>query len=177
MKIKHLIIFNLVFSTFVILFFYHQFDLLTGKSIPIHIALVGCGLLLMHLTGLLFARFFPQIIAGPLIITLIILGQLFLFLTYAGYYFGIQIWGYPLTFDIAKIYVFELKNLSGKLPLSDSAVISIVISVVLISIVPIIASSGKILTDLTKKSSVFFTKKNLFPISILYSLFPVLFFS
>jgi glucan phosphoethanolaminetransferase (alkaline phosphatase superfamily) len=177
MKIKHLIIFNLVFSTFIIFFFYHQFDLLTGKSIPVHIALVGYGLLLIYLTGLLFARFFPKIIAGPLIITLIIVGQLFLFLTYAGYHFGIQIWGYPLTFDIARIYIFELKNLSGKLPLPDSAVLSIIISAVLISIIPIIASSGKILSDLQQKSSVFFTKKNLLPKSLLYLLFPILFFS
>jgi glucan phosphoethanolaminetransferase (alkaline phosphatase superfamily) len=176
MRIKHLIIFNLVFSTFIILFFYHQFDLLTGKSIPIHIALVGYGLLLIYLTGLLFARFFPKVIAGPLIITLIIAGQLFLFLTYAGYHLGIQIWGYPLTFDIARIYIFELKNLSGKLPLPDSVVLSIVISVVLITIIPVIASSGKILSDLQQKSSVFFTKKKLLPISLLYLLFPLLFF-
>lgn len=177
MKIKHLILFNLVFSTFIIIFFYHQFDLLSLKSIPIHIALVAFGLVLVYLSGLLFARSFPKMIAGTLTITLIIASQLFLFLTYAGYYFGIQIWGYPLTFDIARIYVFELKNLSGELPLPDSVVFSIVISTVLITIIPIIASSGKMLSDLTKKSATFFTKKNLLPISLLYSLFPVLFFS
>ena len=177
MKIKHLILFNLVFSTLMIFFFYHKLDLLILKSIPIHIALVAFGLLLVGLSGLLFARFFPKLVAWPLTITLIIAGQLFLFLTYAGYYFGIQIWGYPLTFAIAKIYIFELKNLSGGLPLPDLVVYSIVISVVLITIIPIIASSGKILSDLRKKSTIFFTRKNLIPITLLYSMFPVLFLS
>jgi len=177
MKLKHLIIFNLVFSTVVILYFYFYLDSLIHKSVPIHLAIVGYGLFFVYLCGLFFTRFLPKIIAGILTITLIIAGQLFLFLMYAGYYFGIKIWGYPLTYDVAKIYLFEIKNLSGKMPLPDSVVILILISVLLFTIATNVAASRNILTGLKQKSTGFFSRKNIFVVTVLFLVIPTLFFT
>ncbi|RLD27912.1 MAG: hypothetical protein DRI75_08330 [Bacteroidetes bacterium] len=178
MVLKRLVVFNLLLSTIVIIFFYYRFNIRV-RAIPVHIIIVAYSLAFVYCCSILFVKVFSNRLSVLLFTILIISSQFFIINIYLGFFIAHENWGHPLTINILIVYLNEIGYLIESLPFSISKSTIYLSIFVLFSIVsiPIIFVAKKIYIDLKRKCITFFSKKNIIFIIVFFIIFPVVFFN
>ena len=114
---------------------------------------------------------------GNILTTLyIILGQLYVFIMYIGFYIGGKSWGHPLSLDIFKVYTNEISSLLDSLPIPLYLIFFISCFSILVLFLILIAISPKLIASIRDSIFKWYTKRNLLKSFILITILPFLFF-
>lgn len=168
----NLIPINLIISLIVVLFFYFEFDL-NIRSVFVHLIVIGYYFSLLYLTTLIIVRFLPKLWSISLNLILIIVSECLLLFLYLSYYFSIENWGLPLTFDMVYAYSDEFIPLVESMAISKGIIITIMLFVLGTIITFLFWRIKKAYPKLQQTSMLFFKDKpilKLVGIGLLFSL-------
>lgn len=176
MALIRLLVFNLISSLCVVIFFYFQFDL-RFLSIPIHVAFMGYGLAVAYISFLLLGNIFPDSILRFLIPLLIILGEYVVLVLYLGFYIGLENWGHPLTIDIFLVYLKESDSLLNALPIAKATFLLYAAILFSLSLAGLLFAVKGITSAFNQKKTKVNLYRNLIWAFILLFVFPFGFFN